>query len=139
MPQENERSIAEAARFAVEAAWIAGRRTLAYFQAPVDVESKEDGTPVTRADREAEQSLRDAIHRRFPGDGILGEEFGNEPGTSGRQWILDPIDGTKSFVHGVPLYAVLVALTVEGEAVAGVIHLPGLGETVAGWRGGGCH
>ncbi|MEM1177223.1 MAG: histidinol-phosphatase [Acidobacteriota bacterium] len=138
MSTPTREELAEAEAFAVDAAFIAGQRTLADFQTPVAVDRKGDGTPVTRADRGAEQSLREAIKKRFPADGLVGEEYGDEAGTSGRTWILDPIDGTKSFIHGVPLYAVLVALAVDGRAVVGVIHLPGLGETVSAWRGGGC-
>ena len=138
MPKPTFDELSEAAAFAVDAAFIAGRRTLTYFQTPVDVDRKDDGTPVTRADRECEQCLRRLIQQRFPDDGLLGEEYGEETGSSGRTWILDPIDGTKSFIHGVPLYAVLVALAVEEEAVVGVIHLPGLGETVSAFKDGGC-
>ncbi|MEO1082820.1 MAG: histidinol-phosphatase [Acidobacteriota bacterium] len=130
--------LAAAEAFAVNAAFVAGQRTLAYFQTPVAIDRKGDGTPVTRADREAEQSLRSAIKRQFPDDGLLGEEYGEDAGTSGRTWILDPIDGTKSFIHGVPLYAILVALAVDGRAQVGVIHLPGLGETVSAFTGGCC-
>lgn len=132
----------EARSFAVEIAQRAGRLTLEHFQTGLEVESKADGTPVTRADRDAETLLRREIRRRYSDDGLLGEEHGEEPGTSGRTWILDPIDGTKAFVHGVPLYSVLVGLAEENEAgerdvVAGVIHLPALGETLSARRGGG--
>ncbi len=101
------------------------------------VQQKGDGSPVTIADRGAEERLRVAIEQRFPADGILGEEYGEKPGTSGRRWILDPIDGTKSFVHGVPLCGTLVALEVDGEAVVGVISMPLLDELVAAARGEG--
>lgn len=134
----NSDQLSEAAAFAADAAFIAGRRTLTHFQTPVDIDRKGDGTPVTRADREAEQCLRRLIEQRFPDDGLLGEEYGEDPGRSGRTWILDPIDGTKSFIHGVPLYAVLVALAIDDKAVVGVIHLPALGETVSAYAGGGC-
>lgn len=123
---------------AVEVAWQAGRVTLAHFQVGVDVERKEDATPVTVADREAERRARELIDRRFPGDGILGEEFGACRDGARRRWILDPIDGTRSFVRGVPLYGVLVAVEEEDEAVVGVLHFPALGETVCAARGEGC-
>ena len=127
-----------ATRIATEA----GELTLRHYRRagtdPVDVESKADGSPVTIADREAERLLRDRIAAAFPDDGILGEEWGEEPGSSGRRWILDPIDGTKSFVHGVPLYGVMVALEADGEAVVGVLRFPPLDETVAAARGLGC-
>jgi histidinol-phosphatase len=124
--------------FAVDAAWHAGRRTLAYFHSHLQPECKADGTPVTCADREAETLIRQLIGERFPDDGIIGEEFGEQPGQSGRVWILDPIDGTKSFVHGVPLYGVLIGLTIDGEPQVGVIHLPALGDTFTARKGGGC-
>lgn len=123
---------------ALEAAWAAGRATLRWFQAGPEVETKADGSPVTVADREAEGLLREVLRRRFPGDGILGEEGGEDGGTSDRRWILDPIDGTRSFIHGVPLYGVMVALEAGGDPVLGVLHFPALGETVAAARGLGC-
>ena len=124
--------------FALHLAWHAGRITLRYFQTDLETLTKADGTPVTCADREAETWLREAIAARFPDDGIYGEEFGEEEGTSGRTWVLDPIDGTRSFVHGVPLYGVLIGILHDRAPQVGVIHLPGLGETFAAHRGGGC-
>jgi len=85
-----------------------------------------DDTPVTAADRRAEEHLRQRIMAAFPEDGIVGEELAARPGTSGFRWILDPIDGTKSFIHGVPLYATLVAVECEGQSVLGVIRIPAL-------------
>lgn len=123
---------------AVEAAEHAGGVTLEWFQAGLDVERKADGSPVTVADREAERILRERLRDRFPADGVLGEEAGEEIGSSDRRWILDPIDGTRSFIHGVPLYGVMVGLEVGGEVVVGVLHFPALGETVAAARGLGC-
>lgn len=116
---------------AVAAARAAGDLTLHYFQqADLAVETKSDASPVTIADREAEQLLRERIAARFATDGILGEEFGEKPGTSGYRWILDPIDGTKSFISGVPLYGTLIGVEHGGRSVVGVIHIPGLAETV---------
>ncbi len=116
-------------QLAREAAQEAGRLTLRYFQCDgLHVEQKHDATPVTIADREAEQLLRAQIAAAFPNDGILGEEFGEQPGTSGYRWILDPIDGTKSFIRGVPLYAVLIGVEYHNESRIGVIDLPALGE-----------
>lgn len=138
-PARPEASLEELHQFAVEIAWEAGRSTLAHFQAGVVAEQKGDGTPVTKADREAEALLRRRIQGRFPEDGILGEEYGEEAGRSGRTWILDPIDGTKSFVHGVPLYGVLVGLAIGGEPQVGAIFLPALGEMCSAYRGGGCY
>lgn len=125
--------------FALEAAWRAGRVTLAHFQAGVIPEWKADDTPVTVADREAERVLREMIVRHWPDHGIIGEEFGEDRGRSGLSWIIDPIDGTKSFVHGVPLYAVLIALVDETGPLVGVAHFPALGETVYAARGEGCY
>lgn len=130
--------LAELRAFAVEAARAAGRITLEIFGTACSFDTKADGSPVTDADRRAEALLRERISARCPADGVLGEEFGAEDGSSGRRWTVDPIDGTISFVHGVPLYGVLVGLLAGDEAVLGVIHLPALDETLAAVRGGGC-
>jgi histidinol-phosphatase len=123
---------------AVEAAREGGRRTLAYFNAGAAVEWKADGTPVTVADREAEAAMRRVIARAFPDHGILGEEEGETRAGASHRWIIDPLDGTRSFVRGVPLYGTLVGVEVRGDAVVGVIHLPALDEMVAAARGEGC-
>ncbi len=121
---------------AVEAAREAGRITLEFFRRDdLDVELKSDDTPVTAADRRAEEHLRQRIAAAFPDDGILGEELAERPGTTGFRWILDPIDGTKSFIHGVPLYSTLVAVECDGQSVLGVIHIPAMDETVYAARG----
>jgi len=123
---------------AVEAAAVAGRRTLELFQTSgLEVEQKCDGSPVTAADRAAELSLRETIARAFPSDSILGEELDDVEGASGYRWILDPIDGTRSFVQGVPLYGTLVAVEHEGEPVIGVIEMPALDERIYAARGHG--
>jgi myo-inositol-1(or 4)-monophosphatase len=126
--------------FAVVAAHEAGRSTLAHFQTALDVETKADATPVTVADRRAEELLRRRIERRFPDHAILGEEYGlTGPAGASCRWILDPVDGTKSFIHGVPLYATLVGVEVDGEAAVGVLYLPALDEMVHAARGlGAC-
>ena len=113
----------------------AGRLTLTYFQHPgLSVEVKADDTPVTAADRACETLARRMIAADFPHDGLMGEEHGTQPGTSGFRWVIDPIDGTVSFARGVPLYGVLIAieyLTHDGpRVVAGVCELPALGERV---------
>ena len=121
---------------AVEAAREAGRITLHYFRRDdLDVELKCDDTPVTRADMRAEEYLRQRIAAAFPDDGVLGEELAEQPGTSGFRWILDPIDGTKSFIHGVPLYATLIGVECEGQSVLGVIRIPAMDECVYAARG----
>jgi len=115
----------------------AGELTLRYFYdaGTFAVERKEDESPVTIADRETEQFLRQQIAERFPDDAILGEEFPSVEGTSGFRWILDPIDGTKSFICGVPIYSTLIGLEQDGHCIGGIIALPALGELV--WAGRG--
>jgi histidinol-phosphatase len=125
--------------FAVEAAWQAGKITLEYFQAGAAVEQKADASPVTLADRRAEEKLRQCIQRAFPSHGILGEEFGEIPGQTPYRWVLDPLDGTRSFIQGVPLYGVMMGLEENGRAVLGVVHFPALGETVYAAQGEGCY
>jgi histidinol phosphatase-like enzyme (inositol monophosphatase family) len=124
--------------FAVDLARGAGEITLQYFRQKPETSTKSDGSYVTIADREAESYLRKRIGERFPDDGILGEEEGELQGTSGRRWILDPIDGTFAFVHGVPLYGVLIAVEIEGEMKVGVVNIPALGEIVSAAKGVGC-
>ena len=128
----------ELLELAVEIARGAGEITLQYFRKQPETSRKSDGSFVTIADRQAESYLRQRIGERFPDDGILGEEEGETRGKSGRRWILDPIDGTFAFVHGVPLYGVLIAVEIEGEISVGVVNLPALGELVAAAKGLGC-
>ena len=117
----------------------AGERTLRWFRAAdLAVERKGDGTPVTAADKDAERFLREQLAGAFPGDGILGEEEAPTSGSTGRRWIIDPIDGTKAFTCGVPLYSNLLALEDEHGIAVGVVNLPALGETVWAGRGLGC-
>jgi histidinol-phosphatase len=134
----DQKTLQDVLDFAVESAQLAGSFTLGFFNASPPVELKADRTPVTAADRGAEERLRQRIERAFPTHGIVGEEFGEKAGSEPARWILDPIDGTYSFICGVPLYAVLIGFEWEGEAVAGVIHLPALQETVYAAKGLGC-
>ena len=122
---------------ALEVTRRAAQKALGYFEAVVAVEWKNDQSPVTVADRETEQELRSSLQRLFPGDGFLGEEYGVVPGTSGFRWVLDPIDGTRSFVRGIPVWATLVGLEYKGEQIAGVASAPALGQTWHALRGGG--
>lgn len=124
-------------KWAVAIAREAGALTLPYFydSHKLDVERKSDASPVTVADREAELLLRKRIEERFPEDAIFGEEFPAKDGTSGFCWFLDPIDGTKSFICGVPLYSTLIGIEKDGVSVAGVIGLPALDELI--WAGKG--
>jgi histidinol-phosphatase len=124
--------------FAVAIARSAGDITLKYFRKRPETSTKTDGSYVTIADREAEAYLRRQIAERFPDDGIVGEEEGESPGGSGRRWIVDPIDGTFAFVHGVPFYGVLIGLEIDGEASVGAINIPALGEIVSAAKGSGC-
>ena len=120
----------------VDLARNAGDATLRWFRSPrLEIDEKADGTPVTAADRAAERIIREELAHRFPDDRILGEEEGATGVGGARRWIIDPIDGTLSFVHGVPLYATLVAVEDESGIVAGAIHHPALEETV--WAGRG--
>lgn len=121
-----------------ELARLAGDTALARFREGVAVELKGDGSPVTVADRAAERAARDWLSARFPHDGILGEEYGAERPEARRRWILDPIDGTKSFVHGVPLWGTLIAVAEGDEVLAGAINCAAAGELVAAARGAGC-
>lgn len=125
-------------QFALDAAWQAGRITLGYFQAGVRAERKTNNTPVTIADREGEQKIRGLIEKHWPDHAIHGEEYGHSATNSPFTWLIDPIDGTKSFISGVPLYSTLLALLDGNEALLGIIHLPALNETVYAVRGEGC-
>jgi histidinol phosphatase-like enzyme (inositol monophosphatase family) len=117
---------------------LAGDKAFARFRTSVSVEVKGDGSPVTVADREAERAARDWLAARFPSDGVLGEEYGEQPSSLGRRWIIDPIDGTKSFVRGVPLWGTLVALCERTSVLAGAAYFPGVGELIAAAPGEGC-
>ncbi len=123
--------------FAVEVAWRAGRSAFAHYQTGMTAETKPDASPVTIADRTAELLARELIENRFPDDGIVGEEFGEVRDGAARRWILDPIDGTRTFVRGVPLFGCLLALEENHEPVIGVMYFPALEETVYAARGEG--
>ncbi len=120
----------------IGAARAAGEVALRYYRGGFDVVIKADRTPVTQADREAEELIVERLGRAFPDCGFLGEEFGDR-GSKDRRFIIDPIDGTKNFVRGIPVWATLLALEEGGEVTAGVIHNPVLGETFWAARGGG--
>lgn len=124
--------------FALDMAREAGAITWRHYQGSFVAERKADNSFVTVADREAEAHLRKRIAEAFPDDSILGEEEGQLSGSSNRRWILDPIDGTYSFVHGVPLYGVLIGLEIDSEPILGVVNLPALGELIHAARGLGC-
>ena len=130
----NIKSLLEAA---IEIARLGGEHTLKYFKKDFDVISKEDDSPVTIADRETEQLMRAEIQKRFPDHGIIGEEFGKTNEESNIQWVLDSIDGTKSFIHGIPFYTTLVGVMIDNEPVVGVINCPALNELCAAGIGEG--
>lgn len=133
-----DQSLHDLLQFAQDAAWQAGKITMSYFGTAVVPELKSDRTPVTIADRQSETHLRALIEARYPDHGILGEEYAETNAGARYRWILDPIDGTKSFVQGVPLYGVLIGLERDGEPVLGVCYFPALDEMVAAAQGLGC-
>jgi len=122
--------------FAVDAAYKGGRSTLSLFQTGTEVITKKDATPVTLADRQAEALIRSLIAESYPKDAILGEEEGGDVDALDR-WVIDPIDGTKSFICGVPLYATLLSYEVEGEPEIGVCYFPALDEMLYAEKGKG--
>jgi histidinol-phosphatase len=130
--------LSELLSIATEAAYVAGRRTLAYFNTPIDIDLKSDETPVTIADRESEHLIRAHIAKYFPTHSVLGEEHGSIEGDADYKWIIDPIDGTKTFVQGVPLYGVMIGVEVRRVASVGVIYLPAVDEMVCAALGEGC-
>ncbi len=125
--------------FITETAYLAGRLTLSYFQTGVQADYKIDRSPVTVADKKAEELIRSRIEKRYPGHAILGEEFGgSDAQQASHRWIIDPIDGTKSFLRGVPLYGVLIGLEIEGKVEVGAAYYPALNEMLAAATGQGC-
>ncbi len=131
-------SLREYLDFATETAYLAGRLTLGYYQTGLEVATKDDDTPVTAADRQAEALIRQRIAARYPQHAIVGEEYGARAGGSHR-WLIDPIDGTKAFARGVPLYATLIGLEVAGRIEVGVAYFPALGEMLCAASGEGCY
>jgi len=125
--------------FAVTVAKAAGEHTLKYFKKNVEIISKSDASPVTIADREAELVMRKLISEQFPDHGILGEEHGVHNPDASVQWILDPIDGTVGFIHGIPLYTNLIGITINDEPVIGVINAPYMQEIVYAAKGKGAY
>lgn len=123
--------VKELLEIAKNIAIIGGNHTLKYFKKNFEVLSKEDDSPVTIADKETEQILRKEIQKKFPNHGIIGEEYGQTNADSNIQWVLDPIDGTKSFIHGVPFYTTLIGILINNEPVIGVVYAPALNELCA--------
>jgi histidinol-phosphatase len=123
--------------FAHELADLAATVTLSWFGHRLPVELKDDATPVTEVDRRAEQAIRRAIDARHPGDAVLGEEHGLRAGANGRRWVVDPVDGTKLYAEGIPLWTTLIALEIDGAPVLGVADAPAIGDRYHAVRGGG--
>lgn len=121
-----------------ELARVTGDVAHSFYKPGIAAEYKGDGSPVTAADRAAEAAARDWLAANFPDDDILGEEFGGSERTSTRRWIVDPIDGTKSFMRHVPLWGTIVALEEDGQVIAGAAYFPALAEMVAAATGAGC-
>lgn len=125
--------------FMTETVYLAGRLTLGYFQSSLVVDYKTDNSPVTIADRKAEELIRQRIEHSYPKHAIVGEEFGlKESQGASHRWIIDPIDGTKSFMRGVPLYGVLLGLEIDGQVEVGAAYFPALDEMIAAATGLGC-
>lgn len=120
-----------------DVALAAGKIQLESLGTLLRTETKPDSSPVTEVDKRCEEIIRDTLTKRFPRDGFLGEESGNVAGQSGRKWIVDPLDGTRPFIRGIPTFSVLIALEEGGKIVTGCIHLPALKETYWACRGGG--
>ncbi|MDR2581774.1 MAG: hypothetical protein LBC85_12395 [Fibromonadaceae bacterium] len=116
---------------------IAQSEILKYWQSHLSVEWKADSTPVTIADKKAEELVRAFAQKETPGFGFIGEEFGQENPNAEYQWVLDPIDGTKAFIYGVPLFGSIVAILKKGVPIAGLIQLPALNSKVWASAGGG--
>jgi len=121
-----------------DVARLTGQAALAHYRTNLDVETKRDGSPVTVADRAAEEAARAWISARFPNDSILGEEFGADGDQYARRWIIDPIDGTKTFVRGVPLWGTLIGIARGEDVLAGAVYCPGVDEMVVAAVGEGC-
>ena len=110
-----------------------------HFRTDLAVETKPDHSPVTEADRACERRIVEILLSEFPDCGLCGEEQGEQPGKTARRWIIDPIDGTKSFVRGIPFFATLIGLEQDGEIVLGVVHAPAMGELLFATKGGGAY
>jgi len=128
----------DALALAVQASLEARSVLLKYFLSDLIVEEKPDLSPVTLADKKAEEQIRTFFQKHTPNFGLIGEEFGTQTGSSDWQWTIDPLDGTKAFIHGCPLFGTLIALLYKGEPVVGVINMPAINWTVSAYAGGPC-
>lgn len=132
-------NIEQLLEFAVEVAKAAGEHTLKYFKKNIEIISKSDHSPVTIADREAELLMKKLINEAFPEHGVFGEEYGAFNPDATIQWILDPIDGTVGFIHGIPLYTNLIGILIDGEPIIGVINAPYMNEIIYASKGKGAY
>src|SRR5687767_12828759 len=124
-------------RLALELAEAADEITMKHFRlASLEVRTKSDKSPVTEADEAVERMIRDRLSRERPDDGILGEEFGTS-GNAARRWIIDPIDATKNYIRGIPIFATLIGLEENGHVVTGVVSAPALGRRWSASKGSG--
>ncbi|MBL8866328.1 MAG: histidinol-phosphatase [Planctomycetia bacterium] len=124
---------------AIDVARQAGGLAKKYFDEGFEVEWKQDQSPVTIADKQAEELIRTTIRKHFPGDGFLGEEYGDEPSTTGYRWVIDPIDGTRAFVRHIPIWGTLLGLEYRDDVIAGIAYAPALGNLWRGLRGDGAY
>ncbi len=124
---------------AVQAARAAGDLARGYYETTFEVVHKADLSPVTIADQSAEKLIREMVSQHFPQDGFLGEEFGDQPGESGFRWVIDPIDGTKSFIRHVPIWATLIGLEYKGEQIGGIAYVPVFNQMYRALRGDGAY
>ena len=124
---------------AMEAARKAGDLARGFYETTFEVEKKADNSPVTIADKQAEQLIRQMVTQHFPDDGFLGEEFGDQPGGSGFRWVIDPIDGTRSFVRHIPIWATLIGLEYRGEQIGGIAYIPVFDQMYRALRGDGAY
>ena len=125
--------------FATQTIHEAGRLTLGHYQTGLRPDYKADDSPVTAADRDAEALIRRRIESAFPAHAIIGEEYGVRNEAASHRWYVDPIDGTKSFIRGVPLYGVLMGLEIDGRVEVGAAYFPALDELVYAASGEGCY
>ncbi len=132
-------SVDKTLELAIEAVRAAGEVALRYFTGTFHVERKADKSPVTEADRRAEEIIVLSLRSAFPDFGFLGEEYGSQGPQDGTRWIIDPIDGTRNFVRGIPFWATLLALEEDGEVTLGVIYAPATGELFYARKGQGAH
>lgn len=136
----SDRSLRDLMDFAAATAYTAGRMTLGYFGTGVRPDFKADDSPVTVADKLSEEFIRGQIEQRYPSHAIVGEEYGvKEAAGVSHRWLVDPIDGTRSFIRGVPLYGVLLGLEIDGAPALGAAYYPGTDELLVAATGEGCH